>query len=655
MLLLVMVALAGSEVSLPPSVEPLTTQRAAPDGPLIDGVPAAEAQEIWQIEVLRLPAASLTTLLASPDWRVRRRAVRAVGHLRETNAPLAAVAGELNVDVREEVALALGQIPGSAPEIRTRWKVEADRRVRRLLADALGRQGTAWDLDTLLAALVGPDSAGAAAGIGRLGLRKIEGATSDKVVAGLLGTLKFPIGDTRRNAAWGLSRMGLTSISAENAVVMQRAALRDADPDVRAWLVRAAAGAGADVDFLVAAAHDRDADVRVAAARAMAKGPCVADLAGLLADGDAGVRIEAIGAAGTCKAVDVAPLLNTLADGPAPERAAALRALVARKALPDLISSYAAESFPIVVRIAAVESMEDRRKLLQWARSSPDARIRSAAASVLLEDDNPRPVELIELLGASDAVIAQGAADTIKDHPDPTAEPALLDLLRRKGLPRLVGLSAVRALDAIYATGRLPRPGPDAVAAIKPWLSNPEVKEAATRLTTILQLSPPRPRHPDVRLPPMIDVMRIRSARVFTSQGEIRIELSPEAAPLTVWNFASLAENHYFDGLVFHRVVPGFVIQTGDPRGDGWGGPGYEIPDEMSARPYTAGTVGMALSGPDTGGSQWFITLGPHPHLEGGYTVFGQVSYGMDAAARVGIGDTIERIVIERVGSPVGR
>jgi cyclophilin family peptidyl-prolyl cis-trans isomerase len=141
----------------------------------------------------------------------------------------------------------------------------------------------------------------------------------------------------------------------------------------------------------------------------------------------------------------------------------------------------------------------------------------------------------------------------------------------------------------------------------------------------------------------------VRSARVFTTEGELRIELLPEVAPLTVWNFASLAEKGYFDGLVFHRVVPDFVIQTGDPRGDGWGGPGYEIPDELSAEPYATGAVGMALSGPDTGGSQWFVTLSPHPHLDYGYTVFGNLSLGQRAASAISIESRVERVVIERV------
>ncbi|MDQ3322325.1 MAG: peptidylprolyl isomerase [Acidobacteriota bacterium] len=114
-------------------------------------------------------------------------------------------------------------------------------------------------------------------------------------------------------------------------------------------------------------------------------------------------------------------------------------------------------------------------------------------------------------------------------------------------------------------------------------------------------------------------------AILTTEKGTFTIEFPPETAPLTVDNFIKLAKAKYFDGLTIHRVVPNFVMQDGDPRGDGNGGPGWEIRDEINIIPFERGTVGMALSGKDTGGSQWFVTHAPQPHLDGGYTVFGHV------------------------------
>ena len=136
------------------------------------------------------------------------------------------------------------------------------------------------------------------------------------------------------------------------------------------------------------------------------------------------------------------------------------------------------------------------------------------------------------------------------------------------------------------------------------------------------------------------------SAIVTTTRGSFTIELLPEEAPLNVDNFIQLARRRYFKGITIHRVVPNFVIQDGDPRGDGNGGPGYQIRCEINEVPYKRGAVGMALSGKDTGGSQWFITHSPQPHLDGGYTVFGNVVAGMDVVDSIARGDVIRSIAI---------
>jgi cyclophilin family peptidyl-prolyl cis-trans isomerase/HEAT repeat protein len=135
-------------------------------------------------------------------------------------------------------------------------------------------------------------------------------------------------------------------------------------------------------------------------------------------------------------------------------------------------------------------------------------------------------------------------------------------------------------------------------------------------------------------------------ASIITSKGEIELELYFDVAPLTVLNFIDLAQEGYYDGLSFHRIVPNFVVQGGSSRGDGWGGPGYYIRCEYSEEPYNRGTVGMATSGKDTGDSQFFITLSPQPHLAGRYTVFGQVLEGMDVVDQIVRGDVIEKIII---------
>ena len=133
---------------------------------------------------------------------------------------------------------------------------------------------------------------------------------------------------------------------------------------------------------------------------------------------------------------------------------------------------------------------------------------------------------------------------------------------------------------------------------------------------------------------------------IETDKGTVEIELAVLDAPLTVDNFIALARKGFFNGMPLHRVVPDFVVQGGDRRGDGEGGPGYTIRDEINERPYLRGTVGMALDWNDTGGSEFFITHSPQPHLDGRYTVFGHVVDGMDVLDRLAEWDVVRRVSV---------
>ncbi|HWP99946.1 MAG TPA: peptidylprolyl isomerase, partial [Vicinamibacterales bacterium] len=131
---------------------------------------------------------------------------------------------------------------------------------------------------------------------------------------------------------------------------------------------------------------------------------------------------------------------------------------------------------------------------------------------------------------------------------------------------------------------------------------------------------------------------------VETSRGLVEIELAVTDAPLATHRIMTLARKGFFAKLFFHRVEPGYVVQTGDPRGDGEGGPGFTIRDELSPRPYLRGTVGLALDWRDTAGSQFFVTYAPQPHLDGRYTIIGRVVAGMEVIDRLQQWDTIERV-----------
>jgi peptidylprolyl isomerase len=135
-------------------------------------------------------------------------------------------------------------------------------------------------------------------------------------------------------------------------------------------------------------------------------------------------------------------------------------------------------------------------------------------------------------------------------------------------------------------------------------------------------------------------------AIVKTTKGEFVLQLLPDDAPFTVLNFVRLSREGFYDGLLFHRVVPNFVIQGGDPRGDGWGGPGYTIRTEVTMRGYERGSVGIASAGKDTEGCQFFVTHSATPHLDGRYTIFARVVKGMDVVDAIQINDRILSIRI---------
>ena len=146
-----------------------------------------------------------------------------------------------------------------------------------------------------------------------------------------------------------------------------------------------------------------------------------------------------------------------------------------------------------------------------------------------------------------------------------------------------------------------------------------------------------------------IDPSKGYTAVVATSKGDVTVALDAANAPKTVNNFVFLARDGFYDGTTFHRVIPGFMAQGGDPTGTGRGGPGYRFEDETRGNPNTheRGVISMANAGPNTNGSQFFITFGPQPHLNGRHTVFGRVTDGMDVVDQIKQGDSINGVSIQ--------
>jgi len=148
--------------------------------------------------------------------------------------------------------------------------------------------------------------------------------------------------------------------------------------------------------------------------------------------------------------------------------------------------------------------------------------------------------------------------------------------------------------------------------------------------------------------PPMtIDTNKQYTATIETGKGNLVLELFASDVPVTVNNFVFLSREGFYDSTTFHRIIPDFMAQGGDPTGTGTGGPGYKFADEFTKHTHVTGTLSMANAGPNTNGSQFFITYAPQPHLDNHHSVFGQLVDGMDILKVLKNGDTIKRITIE--------
>jgi cyclophilin family peptidyl-prolyl cis-trans isomerase/HEAT repeat protein len=432
------------------------------------------------------------------------------------------------------------------------------------------------------------------------------GATKDaSSVDALVGLLKDPeeavaisalralgaVGDARATAAVG-------GLLASPSDVVRREALRalaalPPDPALRPKLVGMVA--------------ERDAFVRAAAFSALARTSpedFALVLSGLDADPDFRVRqslAEALGGAGGEMSIGVLHAMLTDADARVlPAVLAALARARGRDALDTLVRHL--EHADLGVRQAAAEQIgalgavsATERLLAAWQRGLGDG-----------------PGEIEARLAATAAIASQK---------DAAATPAL-ERIAREDPSRPVRL---RAAQALAAAGLAP-PSAGEETVVRPFLDYARA------------MAPYAPR-------PGTSLFSPR-AFLHTRKGKIEIHLDLVEAPLAVASFVALARRGFYDGLAFHRVEPTFVVQGGDPRGDGNGGPGYTLRCEASPRPFGRGAVGMAHSGKDTGGSQFFITLSPQPHLDGAYTLFGTVASGMDVVDRLRPGDAIERVEV---------
>ncbi len=289
-----------------------------------------------------------------------------------------------------------------------------------------------------------------------------------------------------------------------------------------------------------------------------------------------------------------------------------------------------------------------------WKDPSPTVRGAVASARLVLVPDNDAAAGeklAAEILADPDEGVRLAALDWLGEHPvlpiaalGPAVAKSLVDESEEPGLAGLKALGArAKAVPA-------DRPAVLEMAGYVVEKEGYVLRRAAIALTKELEapaaeLLPPDDSRRTEDYGEMLErIWAPHRVAIETEKGTMTVDLTCRDSPLTCLSFLQLIAQGFYDGLTFHRVVPDFVIQAGDPRGDGIGGPGYSIRDEIGRLRYGRGVLGMALAGPDTGGSQFFLTLSPQPHLDGGFTSFGKVVAGDEVLDKIQGGDRIVRI-----------
>jgi cyclophilin family peptidyl-prolyl cis-trans isomerase/HEAT repeat protein len=623
--------------------------------------------------------------LEHSDPFVRKRAALAVGRLRDPRGTALLVAHLQDPDstVQTEIMFALGLLQDTAA-------------VAPIIARFGERPGlyreAAEEGITALAKMNDPRVAPFFSGV----LRRTQALTVDTVppvvvqvarelwrlgtrgpIADLIPFLRDTTVELRQAALFAVARVRPPAAASDLLL-----ALRDEIPLLRSWAARALTKSYADTARLTADA-------------------VVSGLRRLLADEDDGVRINALRALGSFRLPELSGTIAPLLDDPDVNtrvQAAATLGLTGGPAAAASLTGVLASREPWSVRreallsLARVDTTAFLAAVSEWMKST-EWRDRAVAAEAFAamgvpvhparpplesERDGRVIAQILQawsraagsdeallpsarkLLSHADAAVRSAAADIVgraQDPADITSLVAAFRLAARDSFPD-AALSVLAALDTIAAKdpgtahrveqeflNAVPRPQS---YLLRQWAES-AWPEAAERWGPAFPVETGRTLedYRELARRYVVGTEPTRFPHVFIETEQrsvIELELFGPDAPLTVANFLLLVDRHFFDGNSWHRVVPNFVIQDGDRRGDGSGGSPGIIRDEINRRRYGSNVMGMALSGPDTGSSQWFITHSPQPHLDGTYTVFGRVVSGNGALKRISQGDRINTI-----------
>jgi HEAT repeat protein len=633
------------------------------------------------------PVPDLVRLLSDGEARIRRRAALAIGHvgLKEGVAPLVALlARETDPEVKQMAAFAIGLVGDtSAHDPLVAALGDASPLVKGSAAEALGLIGDASAADPIaqmLSAILqagaltqipgdqddaGRDSPAAAFRLGVYALARL------KAYPALASAVLDQNGQPRTR--WWPVAYALQRVEDKRALPALLTLAKESHPYTRAFAVKGlgAIGDPGALPTLIPLLTSGERAVLIETIRALGKigdRSAAEPLLKVVRDGsvDPQVRLESVTALGNLRGgIAALPgvndlLLDVMTDPVPAIRAAALRSVATMdpENFITILSTLDADSHWSVraALASALGTMTSEVALsrLKGMLNDGDQRVIPSVLNALVKLKVPDAVPiLLERLKGDDPVVRAAAATGIGELKPADGAAALADAYRfaqRDGMYN-ARTAALAALVKYGATDAMPTL--NGALADKDWT----VRVRAAEL--IKEIDPGRAGEVDAAIRPAPTTLPAEayqaprlgnppvSTQVYidTDKGSIQIELAVLDAPLTVDNFITLARRGYFNGLSVHRVVPDFVVQDGDPRGDGEGGPGYSIRDEFNQRPYLRGTVGMAIEPwPDSAGSQWFITHSPQPHLDGKYTVFGRVVGGMEFVDQMQQWDVIRRV-----------
>ena len=685
-LLLAVSGLAACTTSTPPP----PVESPAPAPPSQYGMTVEEEAHILALEDRREYAPEVVAAwTAHPNPLHRLRIALALGR----------IGPHAFVDKDEDRELDADEAQAGVAELAT-LSADGDRRVREMAAFALGEIGDQKGADTLLRLTADSDfgvAAEAVEALSKLGadaqrapdlldrylsltdakwpegpraraVRFLFRFNDDRASAAAMEALAAPSEAVRQEAAYALARRGY-------APARSALELLFSDPNVLTRAYAAAAlgriGDAASMNRLIAALGDEHPWVRANAAAAMSRigGTAQASqeqIMRILAaseDPDPGVRANVIDLLGLFReSVDARTrLLEILKNGTQVERELAAGA-IAKHFAPDselfqTLDVLGREPSPwaIVRVLEATATLPHGPAIRAKYASSPDPLIRSAVLAAIQDNQADAEIGIIRSnLSDADVIVRTNALDR---YLHVTTDPADAWLAVFESAEQAERKTQMNDARLIAIRGIAERENPKREAFLRDLLSDsdPVVRRIAADLV-VEKIKASRPAYTPLSVArPASDYEEIvrwarapHTATIHMTRGKIELALTSQDAPMTAWNFAQLAKKKYFDNTSFMRVVPNFVIQGGDPRNDMNGGPGYAIRDEINLQKYTRGAVGMALSGPDTGGSQFFIAHSPQPHLDGGFTVFGRVYDGMNAVVdQTERGDRVVTIAID--------